>query len=979
MSEAARLTPYSAEYLSLLARKKKLPAKKIGNVWYTNKETVEEYMRRQMLRTQIQNGAISRSSESIQPQQELDPSPHTDSPSKDISPNQELEKNIPVAFVPIPEVARDDIKKFFQQKTNVSSHPLEHPEIKKLRTMPLDIEEYKKGKTIPKPEYVHFIQRAGDQFFPQKAEQKNPPDISPIKVVTPHIPTLEKVSVSEPIKKSINILNSQPSKPEKAEIKNPPQTTTDKNIDAAPDLLAGIALLLDKKLSSLPSASLPKKNIVTRSFQNVFSKSSLLITAVVLALFFIIFPTPFASAFFDGTAAALTNTIKNANTVLGFRPGTHANDILLLDKDGNVSIMGHIETDSQFESYAAQGIAPIVVDSTTLVKNLNAEYLNGASTTDFTLAYVTKNGNVTTDDVSLLGNVEVGKTLLVKGATHLLQSLEIDGSISVFGDASISKSLSVSGTSYLHDIVGAGDLTIGNITASGNTSIGQNLSVRGGIEAGTGIIAQSGAFRSLSASNGFSARGPITLGSSNETLTINSSNIQLDASGNLNVDNVSAGDISANNLSIDSITASSSVSTNTIIAQNASTTNASSTNLLVENSTTTNATTTNLFAATFSSILSNITSLVADSISADALTAEDSTTTNATTTNFFSTNASTTNATSTNLFAAGFHALFGTIDTFDSTLANITSLVADSVSANSLIATNATTTNATTTNLAVSGNTTFSGPFQLSSIGTDMLLSLDHFGNVVPTSTPQVDSIIATSSTDTSTFAGNLSVSGNVTLGSDSTKQISVNGLFNTSLIPSDNITDDIGSPAFYWRTGYFDNLNVNSISAASTTIGGTNDNSFTINSGNVSNDAEDSFLIFKRGAVTPNALLSWNSTLKRFEFNQPLYISNQSLSPGIITLQAQGITGQTADVFQISSSSGASLLNVAASGNVGIGTSNPNFNLEVNGTASTTNFYATNSTTTNATSTNFFATTASSTNLFSTNLTTGVITSGLI
>ncbi|MFZ2769739.1 MAG: hypothetical protein WAZ50_01275, partial [Minisyncoccia bacterium] len=86
------------------------------------------------------------------------------------------------------------------------------------------------------------------------------------------------------------------------------------------------------------------------------------------------------------------------------------------------------------------------------------------------------------------------------------------------------------------------------------------------------------------------------------------------------------------------------------------------------------------------------------------------------------------------------------------------------------------------------------------------------------------------------------------------------------------------------------------------------------------------------------------------------------------------------------------------ASGNFGIGIT-PNYKLEVNGTASTTNFFAfyattTNSTSTtlftsiltanNATTTNFFTTTGSSTNLFATNgnigtLTTGPITSGLI
>src|SRR5690606_29294660 len=41
--------------LSLLARKKKLPSKKVGNVWYTTREALDSYMQRQMMRAQISN------------------------------------------------------------------------------------------------------------------------------------------------------------------------------------------------------------------------------------------------------------------------------------------------------------------------------------------------------------------------------------------------------------------------------------------------------------------------------------------------------------------------------------------------------------------------------------------------------------------------------------------------------------------------------------------------------------------------------------------------------------------------------------------------------------------------------------------------------------------------------------------------------------------------------------------------------------
>jgi len=46
LSEAAKYTPYSAEYLSLRARQGKLRAIKIGKIWVTKREWIEEYLRK---------------------------------------------------------------------------------------------------------------------------------------------------------------------------------------------------------------------------------------------------------------------------------------------------------------------------------------------------------------------------------------------------------------------------------------------------------------------------------------------------------------------------------------------------------------------------------------------------------------------------------------------------------------------------------------------------------------------------------------------------------------------------------------------------------------------------------------------------------------------------------------------------------------------------------------------------------------------
>jgi excisionase family DNA binding protein len=44
LAEAAKLTPYSAEYLSLLARKGLIAAVKIGKDWHVTQEALNKYM-----------------------------------------------------------------------------------------------------------------------------------------------------------------------------------------------------------------------------------------------------------------------------------------------------------------------------------------------------------------------------------------------------------------------------------------------------------------------------------------------------------------------------------------------------------------------------------------------------------------------------------------------------------------------------------------------------------------------------------------------------------------------------------------------------------------------------------------------------------------------------------------------------------------------------------------------------------------------
>ena len=59
LAEASKGSPYSQEYLSLLARRGKLDAKKIGRNWYTTKESLNKYLAEQGLQIIIPKSSSS--------------------------------------------------------------------------------------------------------------------------------------------------------------------------------------------------------------------------------------------------------------------------------------------------------------------------------------------------------------------------------------------------------------------------------------------------------------------------------------------------------------------------------------------------------------------------------------------------------------------------------------------------------------------------------------------------------------------------------------------------------------------------------------------------------------------------------------------------------------------------------------------------------------------------------------------------------
>ncbi|MDP3004375.1 MAG: hypothetical protein Q8N43_02630, partial [Candidatus Azambacteria bacterium] len=337
--------------------------------------------------------------------------------------------------------------------------------------------------------------------------------------------------------------------------------------------------------------------------------------------------------------------------------------------------------------------------------------------------------------------------------------------------------------------------------------------------------------------------------------------------------------------------------------------------------------------------------------------------TNLTATNFWSTNGTITNLTSTNGTITNASTTYATLPTFWSTKGTITNASSTNLTATNFWSTNGTITNASTTYLTVGNNFwgsdgLFSGAIQTpliwnsgtltaSTTGANPIIfatnssermRLDENGNILIATTTAPSGFgfnIATSTftygnqfisgglgigvaTTTSgvlqtsgdaSIGGNFYVSGNSTIagnatviGASSANTLTINSSITSNLIPDANSTRDIGSTAKYWANAYISTLTVNSISAASTTIGGTQSATFTINSDNVTADTETETLIFFRGTVVPNALLTWNAATssKRFEFNQSLYINNGSASTTNPTFTIQSIASQTANALQI-------------------------------------------------------------------------------
>ncbi|MCK4859194.1 MAG: hypothetical protein KAS87_01405, partial [Candidatus Omnitrophica bacterium] len=150
---------------------------------------------------------------------------------------------------------------------------------------------------------------------------------------------------------------------------------------------------------------------------------------------------------------------------------------------------------------------------------------------------------------------------------------------------------------------------------------------------------------------------------------------------------------------------------------------------------------------------------------------------------------------------------------------------------------------------------------------------------------------------------GDLTIAGTTTLGDASTDTIIPNAQFAGDLIPSTTSAYNLGSATNYWDSAY-----INNIVVGVTNIGGTTSESFILNTDNATADAEDIWMEFERGTAVPNAKILWSSGNTRFDFNFPVHLSG-----------AGEISGPGAGGLTLTNDSGPLTVSTTSSGDLNL------------------------------------------------------------
>lgn len=194
--------------------------------------------------------------------------------------------------------------------------------------------------------------------------------------------------------------------------------------------------------------------------------------------------------------------------------------------------------------------------------------------------------------------------------------------------------------------------------------------------------------------------------------------------------------------------------------------------------------------------------------------------------------------------------------------------------------------------------------------------------------------------TGTTTINNNLSLNGNITLGSSATKTITTNAQFNTSLVPATSASYDLGSNSKIWNSLYANNF------VTATTSG-------QVGLLQISNSIVSPYVSsYKFSVGTSNSLGTLD--IRNITNTQATATISGSTSDFGLIVDNSG----TGDIFN-AASQGLSRLIVKQNGNVGIGTTSPASTLDVAGNITTSGNIAVNggSITTSQTSANVFNT----------------------
>lgn len=204
--------------------------------------------------------------------------------------------------------------------------------------------------------------------------------------------------------------------------------------------------------------------------------------------------------------------------------------------------------------------------------------------------------------------------------------------------------------------------------------------------------------------------------------------------------------------------------------------------------------------------------------------------------------------------------------------------VANAFNANKLNGLTASSFANTTTDFTADGKWIFNNIMSVATSSTDTALTVTQLGagNILQLKAGSIDVMTVLSN-------------GNVAIGTTTADErlfVQGNIKWTGNLIPVTN-GQTIGTMGTRIQNGFFQNLDVVNMTIASSSISGSISSVFTINSDNGTMDAEDSSLAFSRGAVgTGDALLTWDSTNKRFVVNYPFYAGANN----IFTMGAIGI-----------------------------------------------------------------------------------------